>query len=648
MKKYFFSDAVLASFLFLFSVTVVFGQDDGTEMGEIVVTANRVSNDIASLPTNVTVVKKEEIVQNNAKTAADAIENALGITEVSQRGFYGAGRDIRIRSGGDTSNQVLVMVDGQPVNDVSMGSAYLEQIPADCIDRIEIIRGPNSALWGANALGGVVNIITKVPEKGAIASDSLVSVGSYGTQNYKINAMAEQDGKRLFFIGNKDNSIGWRENSHYYGSDFVLKLGKDLSEKQKVDFRLLYHQSLFGIPGKNTTPIPDYDGSTERIAQFPDSHMEKQKEDFQLEYESKPGADTTINIKAYGNTGETVYNAPSEATNDISSVSTFGTEIQFNMPGSFVLGANIHEDSFKRTDILIYPYVTDIDKNIINISAFVQKTLIYKKLTAVIGARYDHHSVFGPQTDPRLSFIYRISEKLKFSANAGRAFRAPTFEDLYSPYTSWPAYGKGLPGDSMGNTALLPEKAWGGDIGFESDYKNKLINRITLFGSIISDMIAWDEVDPDENYDKWRPSNIGNAYNLGIEAEIIHKISKYFTQKIDYTYLDSKGKTDISSTYKTLMYTPEHRINYRFNYKSCRGLGLTFTVSSTDRIRWEDGYGLIHILPRYTLLNAVINKEIKGFNVFLSINNILAEKYQSREDYPLPGRNSSGGIKIVF
>jgi outer membrane receptor protein involved in Fe transport len=200
----------------------------------------------------------------------------------------------------------------------------------------------------------------------------------------------------------------------------------------------------------------------------------------------------------------------------------------------------------------------------------------------------------------------------------------------------------------MGNTALLPEKAWGGDIGFESDYKNKLINRITLFGSIISDMIAWDEVDPDENYDKWRPSNIGNAYNLGIEAEIIHKISKYFTQKIDYTYLDSKGKTDISSTYKTLMYTPEHRINYRFNYKSCRGLGLTFTVSSTDRIRWEDGYGLIHILPRYTLLNAVINKEIKGFNVFLSINNILAEKYQSREDYPLPGRNSSGGIKIVF
>jgi outer membrane receptor for ferrienterochelin and colicin len=263
-----------------------------------------------------------------------------------------------------------------------------------------------------------------------------------------------------------------------------------------------------------------------------------------------------------------------------------------------------------------------------------------------MGIRFDHNSQFGGQANPRLSVAYKPVSAFKVSGNVGRAFRAPTFEDLYSPSSSWPASMWGPAGDTKGNESLKPERAWGYDCGVEGSLGDSLVAQVTAFRSDVRDLIAWSEVDPDPNYEKWRPVNVGRVFNQGIEAGMNHKLIMGFEHGANYTYLESKGRQVGQAEYKTLMYSPRHRAGYRLDFACDFGLKAGVSANYTHRVRWDDSFGTVHQLPGYTVVDARISQRIGVAEAFFAVDNIFDRRYQSREYYPLPGRSYYGGASV--
>ena len=180
--------------------------------------------------TNITVISEEEIKNSDAKNVGEVLENKTGIVEVSKYGTLGSLSELRIRSGGSSSKQVLLMIDGRPVNDISGGSSNLSEIPTENIEKIEVLRGPSSALYGANALGGVVNIITKKATTQKPKTEIGLNYGSFNTQNYNFNFSAMPGKANIFLAGSKNLTDGFRDNSDYDSTNLSAKIGYDLEK----------------------------------------------------------------------------------------------------------------------------------------------------------------------------------------------------------------------------------------------------------------------------------------------------------------------------------------------------------------------------------------------------------------------------------
>ncbi|MFC2091577.1 TonB-dependent receptor plug domain-containing protein [Elusimicrobiota bacterium] len=644
MKKYLFFTGICC--LFINHVMAGEERDYLGNIGVVVVTPTRYSTYISDLATNVDVITSNEMNENNVRTVGDALALIVGISDVSQRGTRGATRDIRIRGGGDSSKQVLVMIDNQPINDTGLGGADLEEIPVDFIDRIEVLRGPSSAIWGANALGGVVNIITKKPADETTVLTASIQEGDFNASKYNMQFQHNGKSLRTYISAANEDSEGWRENSEYNGNDFIIKAGKTIKNFGDIDAQIVYHQSEFGVPGKNTIAIDEYDGSLERIAQSPEAYINKSSKHGQFKLDNQLSETIALNTKFYGTVTDKTYANPEAFTDDLSETMSYGVEVQGNTSFGLVAGTDVSLNKFTRKDQAFTPAVTDIDEEIANLAVFVQQALRYKDAAFIMGLRYDAHSVYEAQFNPKGTLIYKLIDNMKISANVGRAFRAPTFEDMYSPETSWPASMFGPAGDTKGNTDLLPETAWGYDIGVEHELKSILLSRITFFRSDIENLIEWSEVDPDPAYDKWRPSNVGDAYNQGIEIELDSKITRNISQSINYTYLESKGKGENDTEYRPLQYTPKNRINYRLTYTAVSNIKLNAAINYTEEVQWEDNFGIEHKLDGYTIINTNISKKINIFEFIVGVNNVFDSKYQTRENYPLPGRVFKAGLKL--
>ncbi|MFC2048938.1 TonB-dependent receptor plug domain-containing protein [Elusimicrobiota bacterium] len=512
------------------------------DLGTIVVTPTRSGVKLSDLGTNIEIVTGEYIVERGLKTAAAALEGVLGISGISERGTRGSTRDIRMRSGGDTAKQVLIMIDNQPVNDTALGAGDLEEISADYIDRIEIVRGPGSAVWGANAIGGVINILTKTPEDLDSSLEVHTDINSLYSQKYSLVLNHYETGSGVYASASCEDSDGWRKNSQYTGRNFLVKVTKDHPVLGQLKTQVAVHESEFGIPGQNSTAIEDYDGDVEKIAQSPNAVMEKLNQYLQIELKNNLNNSILLTSRLYSNILNKTYVDPDAFTNDKSDTLLYGIDVQAEIKDIATAGVEMTVNNFVRKDQTMDSVVKDIDEDTINSALFLQKTLDLAAVNIILGLRYDMHTVYENQLNPNITVVYKLNENTKFSLNAGKAFRAPTFEDLYSPYTSWPAFGFFNAGDTQGNPDIKPETAWGYDIGMEQSLGSFLLGRLTLFRSDIENLIEWTEIDPDLAYDKWRPSNVGEAFNQGVEAGIDLELLKDLEQGINFTYLQSKGK----------------------------------------------------------------------------------------------------------
>lgn len=607
------------------------------DLGVIVITPTRGPRMLKDLPTNVSVITREEIAESDAQNVGEVLKNRLGVA-VRRYGTLGAPSYIGLR--GCSAYQTLVMVDGRSVNSISDGIADLSQFPIDNIERIEVVRGPASALYGANALGGVINIITREAKEEKVIADVNFGMGSFGTQISRLNFATKDTNIKTYFTISNNISNGWRKNSAYDNHNFTGRLAYDAGKIGIFELRGGYHRGKLGLPGVNYT----FDSSTwekiileEKFASDPNHNQEDEKEYAILEY-SNSRENSKLSLKAYGSNDQRRDRNPNGPRDDLHENITQGVETQLDVPYGITLGMDVHQDKYKQRNEINSQ--TIIGEKTLNRAIFLQEALSFKPVIAILGVRYDHHSAYGGQTNPSFSLVYQPREFLKLSFSMGRGFRAPTFCDLYQPYTD---YGY----QAQGNPDLKPEKAWAYDLGFEHQLGNLLLSRLTLFRTDIEDLIEWAPVDPANLWGLWVPSNVAKAYTQGVEVEFIHQIMPGLSQNINYTYLHSAGKKEEEEKYEIAPYKPHNRVNYRINYTNNFGLKIslgTEYVSEQWSVRGKTG----DKLPDCFLLNARIAQRIRNLEAYISLDNILDKKYQTVFGYPMPGRTIMAGISWKF
>lgn len=614
----------LAISTILFFLTLRNCRSEIIELEPIVVTPLGREILLRDCPINTFVLDKEDIHQPDVQDVGDILNQAPGVY-VNEYGGMGSASGIRLR--GFYATHVLVLIDGNPVNTPSLGSANLSLYPIDSIEKIEIVKGPASSLYGTNALGGVINLITQEPPKKAYF-DFTSSYGSFDTQIQRVIFGSSFEKMGYLITTSYNKTHGHRQNSSCQGKHFSGKLKLDLTDISYLSFYNSYSEQEYASPGSTLWPTP--------LAKLDDRIYHSS-----LSYGIKFDEDNKFLSKFYYDRSWEEYRDPADPwagnVDNIIKNYKIGLKLQQNFrlndKNLITLGAEFQSNKAEVKD-----KITDTSKiggiKTLNSKAFFIEDEIYliKELAFNLGLRYDYYSLFGSQISPRVGIIYKLGEDTRLRASIGKAFRAPSINDLYwdDPWMK-------------GNPNLKPEKSIGYEIGLEHKFNKKFSTNVILFRNDVDNLILW--ADPDGDW-VYNPYNISKARSIGLESEFIIQVTDNLLSKISYNYIDAKERgTEYAGKY--LIRQPSHQFMSGFNYRHKSGIEIDFNTQYIDR-RYEDRANTKE-LKSYILLNARLSKDISDFGeIFLSIDNITDKRYEIYQNYPMPGRAITIGCRLKF
>jgi outer membrane cobalamin receptor len=557
---------------------------------EVVVTAARHPRFVSEIPWSVAVISSEEVRASGATNATDVLRLVSGV-DVKGTGGVGASTSIRLR--GSNSNQVLVLVDGRRTSSPQGGWNDFLEVPVEEIERIEVVRGPVSALYGADAVGGVVNVITKKGKgKGIYVS---ATAGEFGTYRQSLAVGSGDDAFNYFLSAENFFSAGDRPNSDYDAQNFYTDIGLDLDGAGELGVSFGIREAKMGSPG----PVS--------MASLTDRQHDR-KGHVGLDYSAGE-----LSIKARQ---DQFFRKFESATVSRHYNWSSGLELQHGLSlssNSFVIyGADLRQDIISSTD--------NGDHTADNTALFLQDEIrLSKDSTLVLGVRGDNHSVYGGVLNPRVGYLFHLSRSTKLRASYGTSFRAPSFDDLYAPTTAWTA----------GNPNLKPERAQTVDLGLEQALNDSAQLSFGVYLSEVRDMIEWTETSPWF----WQPLNVGGARISGGELEVSGRLNSFLYGFINYTYLfamDTENNTELS-------YKPNNKCNVGLRYSNADvAANISAKLVGARLIAGGER------LPPYTVVD--LNLEVPPF--FFLADNFLNEEYEETKGYPMLSRRYTMGVRF--
>jgi outer membrane cobalamin receptor len=591
----------------------------GTEVdvGQVVVTATKTEVEISDVPQATSVITKEEIMNTPDRSVAEVIQRAAGV-EVTQYGPVGAVALPKIR--GSESGQVLILLNGRRINDAQSGQFDLSNLPVnkEDIERIEILRGAASALYGADAMGGVINIITKTPSQVPYTRAS-AAYGRFGTQEYSLYHQWKPGPLAYGVSLSKEQSRGFRENSDADKWSVGGELGYEITPRSEVKLSARMIQKKIGVPGSVTFPDPD-------------DRQKDQNTLLDLSYQGKITSQLTLSLKGFQNNYRRTFDPGTQGSNTGSPFLhknyATGGELQTNYAwGEAHLitgGAEFIHDRVNSSAIGVH----EADRGAIYLQDEIE---LAKPLTATIGIRYDSHSIYKDQLNPRVGTMLRLPWDIRLRASAARSFRAPTFDDLYWPEDAFTA----------GNPNLKPEKAWSYELGGEKKFGNLALFKTAGFHRRVEDLIIW-QMGSDGIF---RPNNVKTVEVWGVETELVFYPCRGLAIPLNYTFLYPR---DLSTGDPVPLKT-KHMANVGVEYvtsfglkTSLKGRYVQYYLNQTTALNRD-----------YFVADAKMSYELKVYQnlkgeAFLSLSNVLNRDYQINEGYPMPPRSLSGGVSFAF
>jgi len=589
-----------------------------SESDEVIVSATRIPQAARDVGVSVSVIPRERIEELNAQNVGEVLNEVMD-AKINAYGSMGAESDITLR--GSSANQVLVMVDGRSVNMASTGMADLSMFPIDQVERIEVIRGPGSVLYGSGAMAGVVNIVTRDPPR-ELTTDVLAS---YGTKNTRILQL--DNGARLGDLGylitaSQNASDGWRENSACDGYHVTGKLDYDMTEESRLTLNSGFSRQNKGSPGSTSWETPN-------AKQYDEQYW------FDLTHKYEFETNSVLTSKAFVNQDWQEYKDPDSATDEISKNNKTGVDIQQTLPAGerqLLLGGVYIENDYVNISGADGASRIGGNRDLFTGAGFLQDEIkLLEQFTATPGLRCDVQSKWGAELSPKLSALYKIIDGTALKASVGRGFRAPTVDELYlrDDYTE-------------GNPDLKPEESFSYDAGIRQQLWEKSEFQVSFFQSHVKNLISWF----DDGTGVYKAENVSDAFLQGVETELTTWLTSEISASLNYTLLGAK---DTSGEYdgETLIYRPKNKVGAMAGYQSKWGLKLNVNADYTDSVYIDRAN--TQELGGFMTMGAYAGQTIcKGLEIFARGDNLLDKQYQLVNGYPMPGFSVMGGVKATF
>ncbi len=599
------------------------------EMSSIVITGTRTERYLKDVPVTTQVLKGRKLYEAGPMDVSQILGELTGVSVVENQ--FGTG----IELSGFGADHILVMIDGMEILGRTNGQLDISQVAADQIERIEVVKGASSALYGSQAMGGIINIITKKPQKDFNISAG-GDVGKYGRYNGNITLMGGFGNWRSKFYFNTrkyggndlNNNSLWENGSGYNKYNTGLRLenpqilkgilrldSKVFFEKQKLNSENIFEDITDNLRLSNRL---EYEGNRKNIQYntgFEYSHFNHLYEQFVIKSNFKKASDRTI---------ENFYKTDM----------TFQIEQTKHLVNG---GVGFEYETIESDRIKPKTQKSDL------LYGFAQDDWqLTQKITFLTGFRIDVHSLYGSYLSPKLSFMYKPEPISRIRFSYGRGFKAPTFKEMFLDYTVL-SIGYNI----IGNPDLEPEISNSLIFDMERWQTNKYHGRINVFYNEITNLIDYESRGFDETgVHIWQSANIFKAITKGFDIDLTY----FFTPKIEfaigYSYLhtwdvDNSSPINLKAKHKgnsKLRFQLPWGINYniRAQYVGERYFGEESITDGIFQESWIDEYILLH-----TNLSIPFVKKLEIHAGVNNFTNVFDPVWG-----PMPGREWYMGLRF--
>ncbi|MBW4645722.1 MAG: TonB-dependent receptor [Goleter apudmare HA4340-LM2] len=608
------------------------------------------------------VITGEEMEAQGARTVKEALRFLPGIL-----GDGTVGTEVNALSGqfirGSNTGQVLILLDGRPINNLGGGGFDLSEFTTNNIERVEVLPGGGSTLYGSDAIGGVINIVTRRPTE-KITTEAKVNIGAYrlkqqsiqnsgkaGAISWVVGYNRTQAKNNYPFTIPEANFAGTRTNNDVIFNNFNVKLEANLGKHNTLTLSNLYLSKEQGTPGGVPIPEPQFgqgffNSLTDNNRKYTDEFLTD------LTWNSKLGTgdDSLLTARVYTDFLNTRFDnrsgAPSSQNRFDSNQVSYGiqTTHSWNLTKnqSLVYGFDYRNVNVRNTT---FNYGTNVNRE--NYDDGISQGGIFAKyennLTASfsinLGVRQDFSSlVNGSFTSPSVGTKLAISHSITLRANYIRNFRAPTIANLFNNNPT-----------NIGNPELKPEKGDSFDIGIDQKLGSIGLLRLTFFSNTVSDTIAFKRLTPPVNGNTGTWENIGLVRTTGIEGSLNLQLAKNFYAFANYTANDPRilASSNSAELDKELRFAGADKLNLGVSYENPQGWYLGLLMNSlngypTNNTNTEflSGYTTLDFKMRVPLSDSLI--------LTSSVDNIFDQRYQLFPGFPDGGRVFQVGLSSTF
>ena len=601
------------------------------QIDEVVVTGTRDSTDVRQLSQTISVVDRITIEQSMQPSLLPILTEQIPGLFTTSRGVMGygvsggaaGGISLRGLSGG--SGQMMVLIDGHPQYMGLMGHPIADAYQSFLADRIEVLRGPASVLYGSNAMGGVVNIVTRKIADDGVSTNLHAGYGSYNTLETEFTNRIRKGRFSSVVSGSYNRTDGHRDDMGFEQYGGYAKLGYEISRNWKVNADINVTHFNASQPGSITVPLVDADQSITRgMTSFA----------VENNYHRTSGA-----LSFFYNWGNHWINDgytpnPTDRNNpkdyrfdshdDMMGVSLYQSASLFN--GNRI---TVGFDLFHFGGMAWNRYVSGnrlgeseniVDKSMTEIAGYADfRQHIGRFLTANVGIRADNHSEIGTEWIPQAGLAFHLPHSMEMKASASKGFRYPTIREMYM----FPPR----------NPELEPESMWNYELSLSQRLlNNRLHYSINVFYIDGKNLII---AVPREGTTPLN-MNTGSIDNTGLEIQLAYRINATWSADANYSYLHMKNP---------VLAAPEHKLY----------AGAAFSKS-----RWTVSTGIQYVSGLYTSTNPIITEDFVLWNIRASFDctkwlgiwargeNLLAQKYEINAGYPMPRATVMTGVNMKF
>jgi vitamin B12 transporter len=602
----------------------------------VIVSATKIETPVNEIGSSVTLITDDEIERNQQRSLPDALQTVPGLNIV-QTGGPGGKTSVFMR--GSNSNHTKVLIDGIDANDPSQDGVFdFGQVLTSDLARVEVLRGPQSSLYGSDALGGVINLVTKRGE-GPPRFTGMLEGGAFDTFNQSASASGWISRFNYYFnvahLLVDDTPVTpldllppgrKRINDSYENTTLSTKLGVDLTETLGLEAVARYVDSTLFFTGDDFSVSPSVPAA-------------EQSEQHAQQLFTRGHANLTLFNGAFKNTfglGYTRYRTTIQAPDTGFGLPPAnlnqGDRLKFDWLGNItmtdqhtlLLGVEDQNDRLLDSPI-------SVDNG--NVAGFAElQSEIVANLFAAASVRHDENERFGGKTTWRIAPAYlvpKIGTKLK--ASYGTGFKAPSLTQLFVDFPEF---------NFFANPNLKPEESEGFDVGFEQPLWDRVCFGATYFHNEITNLIV-----PNATFTSLE--NIGRATTEGVEAFASFAITDRFNLRVDYTYTDARDDT----TDLELLRRPKHRASLSATWRPLDRLSVSTTMiyvgSQVDGNR-SFSIPRLNTDPYFVANLAAEYDARKGVTLFARVNNLFDERYEDPTGFQRPGFGFYGGVRVNF